>query len=75
MRIVIFFVSLVLFSSPAGALTDVEKSVLKTALQGTLMVEYDAQRGSVSGPFPKNTLVADIFPSRSARYKASLASP
>ena len=44
MRIVIFFVSLVLFSYPAGALTDVEKSVLKTALQGTLEIEYDAQR-------------------------------
>lgn len=44
MRIMILFVSLVLFSYSAKALTDVEKRTLETALYGTLSVEYYAQR-------------------------------
>lgn len=40
-RIMILFISLAFVSYPAEALTDAEKFVLETALQGTLNVEHD----------------------------------
>lgn len=43
-RIMILFISLAFVSYPAEALTDAEKFVLETALQGTLNVEHDYQR-------------------------------